>query len=361
MSKSYIWSALIALAIIGWFGSGLIVPAASPDASTAGSEQKAIAEAKPFKVGVATFTAVERPSVFPVRGLTEASRQVEVRARTSGIVTEQAFQSGDVVKKGDLLCNLDLAARKAQLAKAKAQLASATLDYEASAKLAKSNFTARSKVMQQKAALEVALAEVEQIELDMSWTRVTAPQDGVLTADPAQTGAFIQTGGLCGTLKVMDPILVTANVPERLLPNITEGMAAQAKLVTGEEVSGKISSIAMSSDRETRTFRVELSVPNPGYKLREGVTAELAIPLPSAQAHKLPTSALTLNDAGEFGVRIIDEANKVSFVTLKVLSQETDGAWVQGLPATATVITQGQDFVTEGQIVEPVRNGAEAS
>lgn len=48
-------------------------------------------------------------------------------------------------------------------------------------------------------------------------------------------------------------------------------------------------------------------------------------------------------------------------MTLKVLSQETDGAWVQGLPATATVITQGQDFVTEGQVVEPVRNAAEAS
>jgi multidrug efflux system membrane fusion protein len=361
MSKSYIWSALIAFAIIGWFGSGLIVPAASPDTSGAQTAEQAVAEAKPFRVGVETFTAVERPSVFPVRGLTEASRQVEVRARTSGIVMEQAFQSGAVISKGDLLCNLDLAARKAQLARARAQLASATLDYEASAKLAKSNFAARSRVMQQKAALELAMAEVEQIELDMSWTRVTAPQDGVLAADPAQSGSFLQTGGLCGTLKVMDPILVTANVPERLLPYLNEGMAAQARLVTGEAVSGKISSIAMSSDRDTRTFRVELSVPNPGYRLREGVTAELAIPLPSAQAHKLPASALTLNDAGEFGVRVIDEANTVSFVTLKVLSQETDGAWVQGLPATATVIIQGQDFVSEGQVVEPVRNGAEAS
>jgi multidrug efflux pump subunit AcrA (membrane-fusion protein) len=97
MSKSYIWSALIAFAIIGWFGSGPHRTCCKPGCTSgAQTAEQAVAEAKPFRVGVETFTAVERPSVFPVRGLTEASRQVEVRARTSGIVMEQAFQSGDV-------------------------------------------------------------------------------------------------------------------------------------------------------------------------------------------------------------------------------------------------------------------------
>ena len=78
-------------------------------------------------------------------------------------------------------------------------------------------------------------------------------------------------------------------------------------------------------------------------------------------AHKLPASALTLADDGKFGVRVVDADNKVSFVPLKILSQETDGAWVSGLPDTATVITRGQDFVIEGQVVEPVAKPAETS
>ena len=362
MSKSYIWSALFALAITGWFASGYILPATgTTDTGTVAQEAQQEAKAAPFKVMVRTFKASERPSVFPVRGLTEASRHVEVRARTAGIVEDQKFEAGDAVKAGDLLCPLDMAARTAQLARAKAQLASAQRDYEASAQLAKSNFAAKSKVAQQKAAMELAQAELQQIELDISWTKVVAPQDGVLSADPMQTGSYVQAGGLCGTLSVMDPMLVAANVPERLLPNLQQGMDAGAKLVTGEQVAGKISHIAMTSDRETRTFRVELSVPNPGYRLREGITAELFIPLPSAMAHKLPASALTLADDGEFGVRVIDEANKVSFVPLKIIAQETDGAWVQGLPETATVIVQGQDFVVAGQVVDPVIQKAEAN
>ncbi len=363
MSSSKIWSSLFALAIVGWFASGIILPAASPEQAgeAAAKAEQAKEAAKPFSVIVETFKAVERPSIFPVRGLTEAVRQVEVRARTAGIVERQTFESGDAVKKGDVLCQLDAAARNAQLARAKAQLASARRDYEATAQLAQSNFAAKSKVAQQKAAMELASAEVQQVELDMSWTTISAPRDGILAADPAQDGAYIQAGGLCGTLSVMDPITVAANVPERLLPNISEGMDAAARLITGQQVTGKITKVAMSSDRATRTFRVELSVPNPDYALREGVTAELFIPLPTTMAHKLPASALTLADDGKFGVRTVGPDNKVSFMPLTILSQETDGAWVTGLPDTATVITRGQDFVIDGQIVQPVARQAETS
>ena len=58
---------------------------------------------------------------------------------------------------------------------------------------------------------------------------------------------------------------------------------------------------------------------------------------------------------------MIDETNTVSFVPLKIIAQETDGAWVQGLPETATVIVQGQDFVVAGQVVDPVTQKAEAN
>jgi len=357
MSKSYLWSAIFALAIIGWFGSGYIAPATG-DGDAAVAEQKQKAEnkanelAKLFLVGVREIRAVERVNIFPVRGITEASRKVEVRARTNGIVENQSFDDGDRVKAGDLLCLLDTGAREAQIAKAKAQLASAQRDLSATVKLANSNFAAKAKVASDKAAMELAQAELSQIELDMKWTRIQSPIDGVLHGKPAQSGSYLQAGSICATLHVMDPLIVAAQVPERLLPNVTEGMLAGAKLVTGETVEGKITSIAMSSDRETRTFRVELEISNNGEKLREGITTELYINLPAVTAHKLPASALTLDDEGRLGVRIVVDGNKVKFAPLEIVSQEADGIWVTGLAETAMLIVEGQDFVVDGQTVE---------
>ena len=157
---------------------------------------------------------------------------------------------------------------------------------------------------------------------------------------------------MCATLHIMDPLIVAAQLPERLLPNVTEGMLAGAKLVTGEAVKGKITSVAMSSDRETRTFRVELEVANKGEKLREGITSELYINLPVVTAHKLPASALTLDDEGRLGARIVVDGNQVKFAPLEIVSQEAGGIWVKGLPETALLIVEGQDYVVDGQTVD---------
>ncbi|MGB7205153.1 MAG: efflux RND transporter periplasmic adaptor subunit, partial [Anderseniella sp.] len=340
----------------GWFGSGYIYPSSATNdgvkSETVKQQAESEARAKPFLVGVREYKAQPRRNVFPVRGTTEASSKVEVRARTPGIVQVQGFAAGDTVKKGDLLCKLDEGAREAQMARAKAQLASAARDYDATRQLAKGNFAAKAKVSSDKARLELAQAELAQLELDMSWTQITAPVDGVIAAEPAKAGDFLQVGGMCATLHVMNPLNVEAQVPERLLPNVSEGMNAAAKLITGETVTGKITSIAMSSNRETRTFKVKLEVANPDVKLREGVTSELYVELPEIQAHKLPVVALTLSDTGKIGVRTVDDVNTVKFLPVNILTQENDGTWVTGLPESVMVIVQGQDFVIDGQVVE---------
>ena len=143
------------------FGSGYVLPAIgnADDAATGQAREadaKASELAKLFLVGVRKIEAVERVSVFPVRGITEASRTVEVRARTSGIVEDQAFDDGDRVKAGDLLCQLDTGAREAQMARASAQLASAQRDHDATTRLASNNFAATAKVASDKAAMQLA-------------------------------------------------------------------------------------------------------------------------------------------------------------------------------------------------------------
>jgi multidrug efflux system membrane fusion protein len=349
MRRSYIWAGLFGIAVAGWLGSGYVIPSPAPSSK---AESTTAAE-PPFAVQVKTFMARDREAQVTVRGYTEASRQVAVRARTKGLIVSSAFAQGDSVKQGDVLCRLDMGARKTELAQTEAALASARRDYEATRKLAAKDFVSASKLASDRARLDLAATEREQMVQDIGYTRITAPVDGVLVSKPAEAGGYLQTGDVCATVSVLDPINVVVQAGERDISAIHTGMRASARLATGETVSGTVRFIAPAADLATRTFRVEMEVANPDRKLREGVTAELSVALPPLKAQLLPPSALTLDDAGQFGVRIVAAGNKAQFVPVNVLSQERQGTWVTGLPETVTVITVGQDYVVDGQTVEP--------
>jgi multidrug efflux system membrane fusion protein len=94
--------------------------------------------------------------------------------------------------------------------------------------------------------------------------------------------------------------------------------------------------------------------------MREGVTAELFADLPATAAHKIPSSILSLNDEGAFGVRQMMPDNTTKFTPVMVVSQEADGMWVTGLPAEVTLVVLGQDFIRDGEKVEPVTETARA-
>lgn len=352
MRRSYIWAGLFGLAVAGWLASGQL---SSPpaDATRAQATTTARPAEKPFAVRVRTFEARERKAAVTVRGYTEASKRVAVRARTKGLIEASPFTQGDSVSEGDVLCQLDMANRKTELAQTEAQLASARRDYEAARTLQGKSFVSASKLATDKARMDLAMAAVDQMKYDIGWTSIKAPITGVLVAKPAEAGAYLQTGDLCATISVLDPLIVVAQAGEREISAIRSGMTATARLATGETVTGRVRFIAPAADLATRTFRVEVEVDNPGHSLREGVTAELDVPLPPQKAQLLPPSALTLDDAGRFGVRIVDEASKARFLPVKVLSQERQGTWVTGLPDKVTVITIGQDFVVDGQTVAP--------
>jgi multidrug efflux system membrane fusion protein len=115
-------------------------------------------------------------------------------------------------------------------------------------------------------------------------------------------------------------------------------------------VEGTIRFVARSADEETRTYRVEVAAPNSALDIRDGMTAEILIGLPSAPAHFLPSSALTLNDAGRLGVRVVQDG-AARFVQVEIMSDAPGGVWLAGLPAEVEVIVVGQEFVTEGSAI----------
>ncbi|MEO1723610.1 MAG: hypothetical protein AAFR84_14550, partial [Pseudomonadota bacterium] len=85
-------------------------------------------------------------------------------------------------------------------------------------------------------------------------------------------------------------------------------------------------------------------------------TAEIRVVLHGGAAHRLPQSALTLDDTGRLGVRTIDSESRARFIPVSVVRDTADGVWVAGLPDRATVIVVGQEFVRDGRLVKPVEN-----
>lgn len=352
MRKSYLWAGAIAAGLGVWMATPYLAGAPATEQHEASPAVEA-AE-KLFKVRVKTFTAIPRVAVVTANGVTAASRRVDARARTNGTIMESLFKQGQSVKEGDVLCRLDMADRESNLAQAKASLASAQRDFEATERLVKNSYATDSKLWADKARVDAAQAQVENIETDLTYLEVKSPVNGVLIEKPMEAGSLLAPGGLCATVSELDPLLVAVQISESNISYVVEGMTAKARLATGEEVDGKVSFISKTADLSTRTFKVELQIANPGELMREGVTTELSVGLPPQLAQKLPGSILILNDAGKFGVRVLNDDSTTQFQPVEVIAQEIDGMWVTGLANTVKIVTLGQDYVRDGEKVDPV-------
>lgn len=342
-----------------------------------------------------------------LRGRTEALRLVAVSAETSGRIVSTPIRAGAFVDEGQTLCEIDagssqaaleeaearlaealarvpeaearLPEARALLGQARAQLSSAEIDGNAAARLNESGFgsdtraasaaasvaaaqagveSAQAAVQSAEAGVQSALAGVRAAEAavtraEQAITQLTiaAPFDGLLETDTAELGALMQPGALCATVIQLDPIKLVGFVPEAQIDRVELGAMAGARLASGQQVRGNVTFLSRSADPSTRTFRVEITVPNADLAIRDGQTADILIQVAGTQAHLLPSSALTLSDEGLLGLRVVVDGI-VDFVPVSVIRDTTRGVWVSGLPETADVITIGQEFVSVGT---PVR------
>jgi multidrug efflux system membrane fusion protein len=358
MKNSYLIAILIALAVAGWLLSGQF-GREEDHAEAAAPAAAAVAEAPPPKVRVADRVAEPHIAEIVLRGRTEAARIVELKAETRGKVVEILAEEGASVKTGDVLLRLAADDRMAKLQQAKALLAQRQIEFDSSKKLSAKGYRADTEVAAAVARLEEAKAAVASMEIDIGYTTIAAPFDGVIERRPVEIGDFVDVGTPVATIVDLDPMRVVGHVVEGDVTKLKPDMAGAAELVTGETVQGRLSFVGTMADDQTRTFRVELQVPNPDRRIVEGVSAELRLPVAELPAHRVSPAILTLTDDGKIGVKTVNAENVVEFHPVQIVGDGPDGVWLAGLPERARLITVGQDFVLTGQKVEPVPETAE--
>ncbi|WP_435312207.1 efflux RND transporter periplasmic adaptor subunit [Primorskyibacter sedentarius] len=356
------------------------------------AQEQAAETTRPGTVSVIALRSVAREvdSAVVLRGETTAARQVEVRSETTARVMSEPLRKGSFVNEGQLLCRLEPGTREASLAEAEARLAEARarvpeaqarvveaqarleearINDNAASSLRQDGFASATRVATTKAAvssaeasvesaksglesaqagIEAAEAAVASAKKEIERLEIMAPFEGLLESDTAEIGSLLQAGGICGTVIQLDPIKLVAFVPETEVARIEIGARAGARLTGGEQTQGRVTFLSRSADETTRTFRVEVEVPNPALSLRAGQTAEILIEAEGAMAHLLPQSALTLNDEGALGVRTVAEGEVALFMPVTLMRDTREGVLVSGLPDVVDVITVGQEYVIDG-------------
>jgi multidrug efflux pump subunit AcrA (membrane-fusion protein) len=289
IKQTYKTASILASFLIIWMVSGSLVEEQTFEINETSLDTLS-------SVTILNSIASNKSQILKSSGFTEADKFVQVRAEVSGRVISTPVQQGDYVKEGDLICQLYIAGREA-------------------------------------------------------YPKIVAPFSGYLESLKVDEGDFLNVGSVCASLIDPDPMLLVADVAEKDIAQIQLGSEATAKLISGRLIAGEVAFIGSSADKNTRTFRVEISVENKDTTIRDGVSAEIYIKGKKEPAHKISPAILSLNDQGKLGVRTVTKENKVEFKEIKILEDTSSGMWVSGLDQEARIITLGQEYVFQGQTV----------
>lgn len=349
MKKTYLIAAGLIGIIIVWMASGVLFPSHKEKLVTieeaAGSRKEAV------RVRTRLIKAEPQYTELVILGRTEARRVVDVVAEIGGKVIATPVEKGQLVKKGDVLCELAEEDRPEQLSRAKAAFEQAQIDYEGAMKLQKEGLVSSAQIAASKSMLESARAAVRVAALNVEHLKTRAPFSGYVEDRPAQVGAVIDRNGVCARLLDEESLYASGQASERDIGLLRLGLPVRVELNGSKTLKGKLAFLGRTADPQTRTYTVEASLDGTRRTVRDGVTARIIIPLGEVKAHLISPAVLALDDNGGVGVRIVNAESRVEFHRITVVKESVDGVWITGLPDEIELITVGQELVADGDRV----------
>ncbi|MGJ8558740.1 MAG: efflux RND transporter periplasmic adaptor subunit [Litorimonas sp.] len=356
LNSSYLLAGGAVLLIGAWFFIG---SAGNDRDIYADVEQRSqVTEARLPTVVVRTVTSEVHPIRLVSYGRTLPNRRVEVKAKTPASLVSTPVREGTHVRRGDVICRQDVDARQALVDQAKAQLAKAEADLNATTILVEKGYRAPTSLNGDRAEVDGARASLKQAQIELGNVVLRAPFSGIYENRMAEVGDYLSPGMPCAAIVELDPLKLEAELTETQVGQVEKGQSVDIHLATGQNVTGIVSFIESVANPATRTFEMEMSVPNPDYTLKAGVSATLNLKIGEAMASLVPSGVMALDDNGATGIRYVDASNIVRFASIRQVDETQAGIWVTGLPPRSRVIIEGQDYVSVGSEVDPRAEGA---
>lgn len=286
-----------------------------------------------------------------ISGATSADKSAVLAARSDGIVETLGVAQGDEITADTLVLKLVGADVAASVATAEVALAQATQELVVGEKLYARGGLAELELTTRRSAKAAADAALQQAQSAEDRLLLKAPFAGTVDSVDVELGEWVQSGTAITTVLSLDPIVVKAEVSERDVAFVSIGGQARVRLVSGVEMEGTIRHVAKQASVGTRTFVVEVALPNPDKSIGSGMTAEVRLFAAPVPAVTVPRSAITLSEDGLIGLRIVGPDNIAQFAPVTLLDDTASGMIVTGVPADVRIIVAGQDLVRDGEKV----------
>lgn len=321
------------------------------------------APAAPVKIGAA------RARVGPVtRGVTlpgtiRADRQAVLYAKVSGYLKTIRVDQGDRVKAGDLIAEVEVPEMTADLARQRVEVQVAQVAWKRldDAKTRAPNLVMPQTVDDARGRYDMAAATLERTQTLLSFARITAPFDGIVTKRHVDPGAFIPaaTSGSvaqsAAVVTIMDigRVRVEVAIPEQEAAVVKAGLPASLSLdeLPGRVFEGSITRLGYALDPATRTMMTEIDLPNPGRELRPGMYGSVNLTLErKKEALVIPIDALVVDKTRTFVFTLAGD--KARRVAVKVgFKDATSAEILEGVALDQQVLLAARAALTDGQAV----------
>lgn len=312
-------------------------------------------EAPPATAVVTTTVAPQQwRDTIEALGTARANESVTMTAKVSEIVRKVAFDSGDVVRAGDVLVDLSSGAQLAGLEEARAAYQEAERQLKRQQELADRQLVAVSQIDTQRAARDAALARMNVVRASLSDRVITAPFDGVLGLRQVSPGSLVTPGTPIATLDDISVIKLDFSVPERFLALLARGqdVVARSETYPEHEFEGTVTSVDSRVDPVTRSVTVRAEVPNPDRLLRPGM-------LMSVRLFQAPRDTLVVPEIAVLQVGLESFVYRVAEDQTVQRVKVDLGARRKGEVEIAGGLSAGDLIVTEGAV--KLRDGVRVS
>ena len=290
-------------------------------------------------------------------GTLTASQGISVSNEVAGVITEIHFVSGQTVNKGDLLLQLDDSVARAELLGLMAQERFARLDLKRDRALITKKYISRAGLDRAETTLDEAIAQAKAKQALIAKKQIRAPFSGRLGIRQVNLGEYIAPGARIVSLQALDPIYADYTLPERHLAQLHVDQPVRVLVQAYENAvfEGRISAIAPEIDKETRSLKIRVILPNPQKKLRPGMFVETRTILPLRRdLLTLPRTAITFAPYGAsvFVIEHTGESTTVQRRTIRTGQVRGERVEiVEGLSAGTEVVSAGQIKLRNGMPV----------
>ena len=345
-------------------------------------------------VRIATASVRDVPVIVRTIGTVLANSVVNVKSQVDGPLLAANFKEGQMVKKGDLLFQIDPAPfeatvrqSEAQMARDQAQLASAQADAERAVMLSdrgivstqqRDQLVANAKALQ--ATVEADRAALDRARLNLGYTKIYSPIDGKTSAYIVYPGNQVRANDAAGliTITEIQPVKIAFNLPQVNLPKLQDRMRENALIAAvtvrndiseaangaseeGDGIPVKVDFIGNTIDARTGTIELRATFSNPDFRFVPGELIDVAVRLETlAQAVNVPHEAVNVGQSGSF-VFVVGADNKAEMRQVNVLYEDPSVAVLgSGVKAGERVVIDGQLRLSPGSPVTIVGNAAEA-